>query len=109
MTIMKTKRYLASKMFMNILVTGITATVLTACKDDLKVETFNATGTVTFAFTNLEQYSYVVPVKVDVEGDRKVDLKFTDNDHMFCYVYPDGYHIRIKNDAFDIVTAGDIR
>ena len=92
MTIMTTKRNMANKMFMNILATGITATALTACKDELKVETFNATSTETFAFTNLEQYSYTAPVKVDVEGDWKVDLKFADADHMFCYAYPDHGH-----------------
>ena len=109
MTIMTTKRNLVSKMFMSIITAGLFATALTSCKDELKDEAFSADGTATFAFTNLEQYSYSVPVKVDVEGDWKVDLKFTDDDHMFCYVYPNGYHIRIKNDAFDIVTAGDIR
>jgi len=89
---MTTKRNLVSKMFMSIITTGLFATALTACKDELKDEAFNADNTETFVFTNLEQYGYAVPVKVNVEGDWKVDLKFADEDHMFCYAYPDHGH-----------------
>lgn len=89
---MATKKNMVSKMFMNVLTAGIFTTAFTACHDDLKNEAFDTTESEIFSFTNLEQWGYTVPVKVNVEGDWKIDLKFANSDREFCYAYPDHGH-----------------
>ena len=90
-----TKKNMVKTMFMNILTAGVFATVFTACSDELnnlEDEAFNDAKTESFLFTNLEQYSYNVPVKVNAQGDWKIELKFDDEDNQFCYVIPDHGH-----------------
>ena len=91
---MTTKKNLVKTMFMNILTAGVFATAFTACNDDLNNEAngFNAPETESFELTNLEQYSYSVPVQVNAQGDWQIDLQFCDENHHFCYALPDHGH-----------------
>jgi uncharacterized protein (TIGR02145 family) len=91
---MTTKKNLVKSMFMNVLTAGIFATALTACSDELnnEVQSFDGPKSESFEFTNLEQYSYSVPVKVNVEGDWEIDLQFNDEENEFCYVSPSKGH-----------------
>ena len=73
-----------------ILTAGIFGFGFTACNDDLNElgnEGFNA-GVNSFELQNLEQYSYTVPVQIDCEGAWKIDLKFNNQFHHFCYALP---------------------
>jgi len=67
---MTTKKNLVKSMFMSILTAGVFTFGFTACSDELNNEAndFNAPEAESFEFTNLEQYSYSVPVQVNVQG-----------------------------------------
>ena len=91
---MTTRRNLVKTMFMNILTAGIFATALTACSDDLVNEAEAIDGSVTevFELMRLEQYSYSVPVRVDIEGDWEIDFRYDDPSNRFCYASPQKGH-----------------
>ena len=80
---------------MNILTAGFFAAAFTACTDDVENEAMavnSGPNTRSFELTSLEQYSYSVPVKVDVEGDWEIDLQFSDENNHFCYALPNKGH-----------------
>ena len=85
---MTTKKNLVKSMFMNILTAGIIASALTACSDEINDESMSIEGptTETLKYTNLEQYSYSVPVQVNAPGRWKAELKFENDDYHFCYL-----------------------
>ena len=83
---MTTKKNLVKTMFMNILTAGVFATALTACSDELNSEAVNGADLESCQSMKLEQYSYTVPVKVDIEGDWEIDFQFNDPSNEFCYV-----------------------
>ena len=89
---MTTKKNLVMSMFMNILTAVIFATAFTACSDDLNNEADTYKASESTELMNLEQYSYSVPVKVNVDGDWTVDFKFEDKKNSFCYALPDHGH-----------------
>ena len=89
---MTTKKNLVKTMFMNMLTAGIFATAMTACSDDLYNEADTYKASESTELMNLEQYSYSVPVKVNVEGDWTIDFKFKDEKNSFCYALPDHGH-----------------
>ena len=93
---MMTKKNMVKTMFMNILTAGIFATVFTACSDELNQmvehDILDGSDIQASQLKNLEQFSYDVPVKVNAQGDWKIELKFNDEDNQFCYVYPDHGH-----------------
>lgn len=80
---------------MNILTAGIFAAAFTACSDEVENETksFNdGSNTKSFELTSLEQYSYSVPVKVNIEGDWEIDFQFNNEHNKFCYALPNKGH-----------------
>ena len=104
--VMTTKKNLVKTMFMNILTASIFATAFTACSDELNSEALSSDGAPkpeSFELTSLEQYSYTVPVKVNVEGDWEIDFQFNDEDNQFCYALPKKGHgpAEIKLCMFD--------
>ena len=90
---MTTNKNLAKKVFMSILTAG-SIFGFTACSDDLNNETQGSDGHMieNLKYSNLEQYSYSVPVQVNVEGDWEVDLRFNDEYNKFCYALPNKGH-----------------
>ena len=85
---MTTRKILVKTMFMNILTAGIFATALTACSDDLVNEenALDGSATEVCEVMKLEQWSYTVPVKVNIEGDWEVEFRYDDPGNEFCYV-----------------------
>ena len=82
---MITMKNLVKTMFMNILTAGIFATALTACSDELN-EGQSVSTAESLKYTNLEQYSYAVPVPVKVQGKWKAELRFENDNYHFCYL-----------------------
>ena len=89
---MTTKKNLVKSMFMNILTAGVFATALTACSDELNSDALNGDALESQELMSLEQWSYTVPVEVNVEGDWEIDFKFNDPSNKFCYASPQKGH-----------------
>ena len=82
---MKTTTNMAKTMLMSILTAG-TVFGFTACSDDLNQIGENIDNNDNINLMNLEQYSYEVPVNVNCAGKWKAEIKFADEDNMFCYL-----------------------
>ena len=90
---MKKNSVMVKQVLMSIVTAGIMTFGFTACSDELSMENNEgAPSTEDIRSMRLEQYSYSVPVRVNAEGDWKVDLRFDNEDRQFCYVYPDHGH-----------------
>jgi uncharacterized protein (TIGR02145 family) len=91
---MKKNSFMVKNMFMSMLTAGIFATAFTACHDDdFDPQGFNnGLKGESFELTNLEQYSYTVPVQVNIEGDWEIELKFNNEYNHFCYALPSNGH-----------------
>ena len=92
---MKNFSVLVKQMLMSTLTAGMFAFSFSSCSDDLnELEAMggNATKGESFELTSLEQYSYTVPVQVNVEGDWEIDFRFSDEYNKFCYAIPDKGH-----------------
>ena len=91
---MKKNSFMVKNMFMSMLTAGIFATAFTACHDDdFDPKGFNnGPKAESFELTNLEQYSYTVPVQVNVEGDWEIEFKFNNEYNHFCYALPNKGH-----------------
>ena len=85
---MKTMNHLAKTMFKNILTAAFFAFAFTACSDEVAIDDENtgAPQTESSNLSNLEQYSYYVPIQVDIQGRWKAELKFENDDNHFCYL-----------------------
>lgn len=84
---MKTKKNLVKQVLMSIL-TAVTVFGMTACNDDT-IESGSYADEISTGsneLTNLEQYSYAVPVQVGAEGRWKAELTFENEDFQFCYL-----------------------
>ena len=87
---MKNFSVLVKQVLMSTLTAGMFAFSFSSCSDDFDefgAMDGNATRGESFELTSLEQYSYTVPVQVNVQGDWEIDLKFKDDNH-FCYALP---------------------
>ena len=91
---MTTKKNLVKQVLMSTLTAGIFATAFTACNDeDIESQGFNnGPKAESFELTNLEQYSYTVPVQVNIAGDWEIDFKFNNENNHFCYALPSKGH-----------------
>ena len=91
---MKKMTVLVKQVLMSTLTAGLFATAFTACSDELQNEAnaLNGNTTESFEVMTLEQYNYSVPVKVNIEGDWEVDIKFNDPSNEFCYALPQKGH-----------------
>ena len=88
---MTTKKNFVKMMLMSTLTAATDS--FTACSDDLN--DFNSSAMPSTCNTNLldlEQYSYDVPVKVNVNGDWRIDFKYANESNHFCYAYPNHGH-----------------
>lgn len=81
---MKTTTNMAKTMLMSILTAG-TVFGFTSCSDELNQLGENIIND-NNSLMNLEQYSYEVPVKVNCTGKWQAEIKFADEDNMFCYL-----------------------
>ena len=75
---------------MSALTAGIFAFGFNSCSDNFDSEAYSYNGpkAENAKFINLEQYSYSVPVNVNIAGDWEIDFQFSDEDHHFCYALP---------------------
>ena len=91
---MKKFSVLVKQVLMSTLTAGIFATGFASCSDEIENEAnaFNGANTESLQVMNLEQYSYEVPIKVDVQGDWEIDIKFKDPANRFCYALPKKGH-----------------
>ena len=91
---MKKFTVLVKQVLMSTLTAGIFATGFASCSDEIENEAnaFNGANTESLQVMNLEQYSYEVPVKVDIQGDWEIDIKFKDPANRFCYASPQKGH-----------------
>ena len=77
---MTTKKYMVKSMFMNILTAGLFAMALSACSANfmersIDLYEYDNEG---LEIKSLEQYSYSIPVEVNVQGDWEIELEFDD-------------------------------
>ncbi len=91
---MTTKKYMVKSMFMNILTTCLFAMALSACSANfmersIDLYDFDSEG---LEIKSLEQYSYSIPVEVNVQGDWEIELEFDDQNNEFCHVLPQKGH-----------------
>ena len=79
-------------MLISMFVAAFFACSMSSCNDDISDAMCSAPQTESHELQNLEQYSYTVPVKVNAQGDWKIDIKFADAENHFCYALPDHGH-----------------
>ncbi len=89
---MKKTSMLATSTLMSACTALMTLAGFTSCNDDLTDNFTSVSASDLGAFTNLEQYSYNVPVNINVQGDWKIEFQYSDKNNSFCYASPDHGH-----------------